>query len=361
MDKPYFEWQVTAAGYTLLAGDQPIGSILPLDHDHMSAVDEVSDEGENLFRWTRTFTAQAPISDVQLKMEFLVPRPMRYGMIPAISYDGNFWGSGQDPKGFIIDGEARVFAYHRVAVSGGTYSESEDWSVALFAQEGFDGSCALVPADRQTLHQLLLPESETPQVYIGRDRYDPPYEGSLSLESGDNLSVTAYLLVKAVEKPRQAWRQPRGVLSHIGLPSSTVLRSYGVADVHNDAVPRQHQAYVDGIFRGFSFGLQWTDEQWTWRPVVKYEIRMSPDKTIGLSIQFAIPLILSSLICLSGIDLAIFTFQTIIISFLGNIQAHHSGLLCRLRTSLGGLVSHSTPKTIVQGFRLLLLYGFTAS
>ena len=141
-----------------------------------------------------------------LTLDFLIPYPMQYGLIPAVSYNGNPWGPGREIKGFSSEGQPWTFVYHRVAVCGGTYSESKNWSVALFAKEGFKGSCSLMRGDNRIVHRLVVPEVETPRVYILRDEYTEAYEAELDLDTGDSYKVTAYLLLQPNEKPRQGWR-----------------------------------------------------------------------------------------------------------------------------------------------------------
>ncbi len=201
------EWKSENRAITFYANDQSIGSILPFDHDSIHADDELITFEEGVYKWIRYFKVNASVSDVTLFMDFRVSKPMTYGMIPAVSYNGNPWGTGHDIKGFTRKGEPWTFAYHRVAVSGGIYSETADWSIALFAQEGFRGSCALIPSDNTTIHRLLLPETEAPQVYSARDTYSPPFKNTLSLETGTSVAIVAYIVLTPVQEPRQAWRR----------------------------------------------------------------------------------------------------------------------------------------------------------
>ena len=70
----------------------------------------------------------------------------------------------------------------RTSIPGATYSESEAWSVGLFSAPGqvpggFSGS--LEPQKDRTVHRLVWPEEETPQVYSMRDAYQEAYRGDL--------------------------------------------------------------------------------------------------------------------------------------------------------------------------------------
>ena len=77
-----------------------------------------------LFAWQGEFRALGAVKKVRLTLDFSTPYTMNYGLIPAVSYNSNPWGPGRDIKGFSQEGQPWTFAYHRVAVCGGTYSES---------------------------------------------------------------------------------------------------------------------------------------------------------------------------------------------------------------------------------------------
>ncbi len=267
-----FEWKSEGLLKALYASNELIGTIHPFIHDQINAEDELNWLEKGMFSWVRHFKVRTPVSNVRLVMEFSIPRQMTYGMIPAISYNGNSWGPGLDIKGFTQEGQPWTFAYHRTAVAGGTYSEYRDWSVALFAKEGFKGACALVPSTQQTIHRLVLPEIETPQVYSYRDEYSPPYDTALSLEAGMTVSVTAYLLVTPVQEPRQAWRTmldtawQQHQYSHNPRHSNEEIWRWGIK------YARESLWAEEGMFRGFSIGLQWRKETWKQRTPGLYEI-----------------------------------------------------------------------------------------
>lgn len=258
-----FVWKDEPQGKALYANEQCVGVIKPYVHDQMRVDDEIKETEEGVFCWTRSFHSLAFIDNIQLTMEFVVPQPMTYGMIPSVSYNGNPWGPGRDIKGFTLGGEPWTFAYHRVAVSGGTYSENANWSVALFAQEGFDGACALIPSESATIHRLILPEIETPQVYIMRDRYSAPYTSTLSLEAGATVTLVAYLVFTPVQEPRQAWCRmlniawKQHVYQHQPRFSSETIWKWGVE------YTRESLWTADDEFCGFSMGLWWENDHWS--------------------------------------------------------------------------------------------------
>ncbi len=267
-----FEWQNKGLQKSLYADNELIGVIQPFVHDQITARDELSALENGLFCWVRHYQANAPVSNARLLMEFSVNWQMTYGMIPAVSYNGNPWGPANDIKGFISEGQPWTFAYHRTAVAGGTYSENAAWSVALFAREGFTGSCALIPSGQQTIHRLVWPETETPKLYSYRDEYSPPYEALVSLEENTTVSITAYLLVTPVQEPRTGWRT---MLDTAWLQHQYIHRPrYSNAEIWERGVQYARESLwaEEGVFQGFSIGLQWRDESWQQRSPGLYEI-----------------------------------------------------------------------------------------
>ena len=99
-------------------------------------------------------------------------------------------------------------AYDGVGVCGGTYSEGDGWSVALWAKEGFTGACALIPRESGVIHRLVAPEEGTPQVYIFRDTFTGPFEARLGpRQESQNYRITAFLLVRPNYQPRFGWHR----------------------------------------------------------------------------------------------------------------------------------------------------------
>lgn len=271
-----FEWKSKGDGQerSLYLSNTLIGMIQPFVHPGIMARDELVPLENGLFSWTRHFQVNTSVPNARLLMDFTVPRQMTYGMIPAVSYNGNPWEPGHDIKGFVSEGQPWTFAYHRTAVAGGTYSENADWSVALFAKEGFTGACALIPFTHQTVHRLVWPEIETPHVYTYRDEFSPPYETNLLLEANSTVSIHTFLLVTQCsgQPPRTGWRAMLDTAwqQHQSRPQPR----YSNAEVWEWGIRYAKESLwaEEGVFRGFSIGLQWRDGSWRQRTPGLYEI-----------------------------------------------------------------------------------------
>jgi hypothetical protein len=262
---------------TLYGNGQPIGAVVPFHEADFTAADDVVELRPGLFEWTRSFryTGNEYVRPARLTMEFEAFYHSRYSLIPAVSYNGNPWGDGKEPKGFRKDGEPWTFAYHRVSVPGATYSESDAWSVALFSRPGqipCGFACSLDPEADKTVHRLVWPEEETPLVYAMRDLYSPPYREDLRVSRGQTITLKAWIVAGPVTRPKQGW--------HALLDAAWALDAHppSIRYEPEDLWELGIQFAKDSLwaeektFKGFSIGLRWDGRQWVQRESWKYEI-----------------------------------------------------------------------------------------
>ena len=267
------------ASLTLAADGRPVAALVPFAEKDFTAEDAVREVRPGLFEWTRTFryAGQDHVRPARLIMELEALYPSRYSLIPAVSYDGNAWGSGLEPKGFVKDGQPWTFAYHRTSIPGATYSESEAWSVGLFSAPGqlIGGfSCSLEPRADKTVHRLVWPEEETPQVYAMRDAYQDAYRGDLRVSRGQTIALKAWIVVGAVTAPRHGWHAL--VDAAWSLNARTVKPRFEPEELWELGA----QFAADSLwaeekgFKGFSIGLGWDPQEqgWVQRQSWKYEI-----------------------------------------------------------------------------------------
>jgi hypothetical protein len=255
---------------------KPAGTFLPLRAEGLRARDRIREVRPGLVSWRRTVKNTAGAEqEVRLSLEFRTAYEPTYRMIPAVSYDGNLWGSGSEPKGFARDGVPWVFASHRTAVPGCTYSEGDGISVTLFGPIsgstcGF--SCSLAPEPGRVVHRLIWPEEESPEVYSARDTYSAAYRGSLRLGPRESIRLEAWLVVARVDTPRFGWRRALDHAWHMGPRDSAMPRSPEELWRLGVAFAKQSLWAEEGTFRGFSIGLSWRDGAWRQREKWRYEI-----------------------------------------------------------------------------------------
>jgi hypothetical protein len=273
------EVRQTGAALQIVAGGRAIAAVVPYAGKEIAATDAVKEVRPGVLEWTRTFDYQGKdhVRPVRLTMEVEALYASRYSLIPAVSYDGNAWGTGGEPKGFVKDGRPWTFAYHRTSIPGATCSEGEGWSVGLFSAPGqvLGGfSCALEPGKDRTVHRLVWPEEETPQVYSMRDAYQEAYRGDLRMSAGQKVTLKAWIVVAPVTAARHGWHAL--VDAAWALSARAVKPRFEPEELWEMAI----QFAGDNLwaeekgFNGFSIGLRWDPQEqgWVQRQGWKYEI-----------------------------------------------------------------------------------------
>jgi hypothetical protein len=261
-----FRWIERDGGLQLWDEQRVIGEILPYQDMNIHYSDAVETVSDGVIKWTRIFNVhrdRAVLS--KLTMDFAACHQPEYFMIPAVSYNGNPWGKGLEPRGLEVDGTPWSFAWHRTSVAGATYSEGKDWSIALFgstdgSSTGF--SCSLIEETNSMIHRLIWPEEEAPLVYKGRDLYGEAYAKQLYLQQEERFEATAYLVVSPVKRPKTGW--------HKLLECAWKLNYKQVLSWHSPQriwqlgieYAKQSLWVEDGSFKGFSIGLFHDGEGW---------------------------------------------------------------------------------------------------
>lgn len=172
-----------------------------LDGAHLLAIDVpegCEDSFEPLsgqaFRWTRTCARPTGSMKLTLRAQYLP----RYFQVPSVNYNGNGWGSGAQYFSYGTDEQPWSYAWHRVAIPACTYTESEQYAVALFGDEKGGMSCSVYPDGKQTVQELIWPETEAPKVLYKRFWADP-YYGSMEPQS----VFSGIVMLMPAGKPRE--------------------------------------------------------------------------------------------------------------------------------------------------------------
>ncbi len=276
-----YQWQCQDNGWVLSANEKEIGRWLPETSAALTTEDSVDTIRTGVFRLRRVVrnAGQATLESLRLTLDFVHADSATFLMIPAVTYNGNTWGRGKEPKGFKHDGQWWSFSSYRTPIPGATYSEGSRWAVALWAQTTEDLpvlSCSLMPDGDRTTHRLIWPQEEQPLLYSGRDRYAPGTRGELKLKPGESLTLTGILVVDRVqaghraietflaEAWKQGWEQHGRGKEMAAQPEE--LWNLGVQ------YARSSLWAEESMFRGFSIGLLPHDDGWAQRDGWKYEI-----------------------------------------------------------------------------------------
>ncbi|XID92270.1 hypothetical protein ACF3MZ_28010 [Paenibacillaceae bacterium WGS1546] len=273
-----FEWKRSDGLLGLYRGSARIGHIRAAESEDVAVEDCITPVEEGIYRWDRKLRFAGPYPRLvkQVSMDFATTSVPEYWMIPAVSYNGNAWGRGLEPKGSSLAGECWTFASHRVAVPGATYSEGGGYAVALFGEPGETStpgfSCSLRIESDSAVHRLSWPETERPLVYAARDRYEAPYEEEWIVHDDGEVVITGYLVVNPIAIPKFsyaglldfAWKRYAHPYKEWHSPER--IWQLGIQFAKNSLWVE------DRFFRGFAWGLYWDGERWTQKRDAPYEI-----------------------------------------------------------------------------------------
>ena len=255
----------------------PVGTILPASDAGVEYTDRIEYIDDNVLKITRVFTALHDIDSIRLSIDFRHDCECISAMIPSVCYDGNDWGRGKEPKGFSTDGVWHTYSYRRTPVPGATYSEGQDFTVAMWGavpdceDEAF--SCSLMPEDAWVTHSLVFPEEERPFVYSNKDTYSAGYARRLTMRKGESRAFEAYLCVTPKEgsaNPMAPFLDKAWALAdkeYAGVFSPDKVWEYGIRYAKESLWAEEND------YKGFSIGLvPYGEAGWEQRRAWKYEI-----------------------------------------------------------------------------------------
>jgi len=175
--------------------------------------DNITECEDGFYKIIRTYTN---ISDNDIDAVFMFEINAAFSaeffMIPCVSYNGNQWGTGHEPKGLTRDGEPWVFAYDRVSIPSATFSEDTDYSLAVFVSDcnadSLQSACSLIKNQEYITHRIFWPERETPVTYTGRDTYGPAVDNkTVKVKSKEKFETQFYVSVSKTKIKNYGWTE----------------------------------------------------------------------------------------------------------------------------------------------------------
>ena len=272
-----YRWEEHQNSWYLIKDDIRIGELVPFNSKAIETKDEIIKIKDGVFRIIRTCRNPGAITldSVSVTLDFIHLSPTDYNLIPAVSYNGNNWGRGKEPKGFKSAGEHWSFSSLRMSIPGATYSEGNNYAVALwgeFMDKKTPFACSIMPGEDRTVHRLIWPQEEIPLSYTRRDQYSDGFREYMAIPPGELVTLQANIVIDRV-KPNhksistflaEAWEYSEKGITPVQSPDE--IWDHAIAYTKNDLWAEE------GDFRGFSIGMIWSDDQWIQRPGWKYEI-----------------------------------------------------------------------------------------
>ena len=270
-------WERRDGAATLTAEGETLGAIEIPRIDGVSHKEKIERIDDATFKVTCTFKSLEDLDSVRLEIGFNHESKTPFWMIPAVSYNGNHWGRGKEPKGAEENGQWRTVSFRRTPVPGAMYSEGSRYAIATWAEapkslkENF--SCSLRPGDSQTSHCYLWPEEEMPVTYSNRDRFEPGWIHHQPLKKGETVEFQIYIHVSPILEEHKAMRSFMDKAWELSAkPQVDIFPDEKLWDL-GIRYAKESLWAEEGPYKGFSIGLVLgEDGSWRQRPGWKYEI-----------------------------------------------------------------------------------------
>ena len=220
---------------------------------------------EGVWKWHRR--TETPVD--HMRMELILCGVPSFTMIPAVSYNGNGWGSTPEYVGDRAeDGTPWTISAHRATIPGCTYSENERVSLALMARPEDEAACSLYRTEEGERHALIFPEEEKPRS-LHRHFWGEPYEGVMEPRQDFEAIVMAYPGDGAAHRYKRlldfAWRY----FGHAVRPQRDAGQLYRLSLAYARYLLQREK---DG-FVGFTNGAQWLPSLHSYQKLThRYEI-----------------------------------------------------------------------------------------
>ncbi len=116
-------------------------------------------------------------------------------MVPCFNYNGNGWGTCNEPKDMERDGKPWIVPSDRIGVPACSIAELAGECIGLFAHTdgaSQNSSASIFCKDGRTVQRIYFSHIEYPVVYLRKFVYGEPMIEFLNIARGQTLSFTCY-------------------------------------------------------------------------------------------------------------------------------------------------------------------------
>ena len=172
------------------------GVIRPFAHEDLVVSDIVEENGALVtIKRTVTNTGKTPVSFLPV-ISVRMQNTVRDWFVPSVSYSGNAFGDGMDPKWLTCDGEPWVFPSDHAGVPGCSVVMGDAGTTSLFLpRDCVKSACSLVIDDREVIQRAFFTHMEYPKAYVEKFRYADAILETETLANGESRSYTALLFL----------------------------------------------------------------------------------------------------------------------------------------------------------------------
>lgn len=234
--------------------------------ENPGVTDLIKELEPGVFEWTRVIpVTQEEGQDFQrLVMTLCIPGPVQFFMIPGVTYHGNQWGGGMEPKGMGKGQKPWKFGSHRSGIPGGMYAQNEEASFGMWGEpENPMGFCCFLEETEAggILMNLQFPEEEGPAIYCARDTYENTVFREPFLFSGKEIRLKVMLVLHERERAYDYHFFLDAAWKYLKEKSDPIRTRREAMDLGMEFI-RESAFFRQGDFSGFCMGLTWSQGKW---------------------------------------------------------------------------------------------------
>jgi len=203
-------------------------------------------------------------------------------MTPCVNYNGNEWGTCQEPKGMEQNGEPWVFSADRSGIPACTVAELDEECSALFSDNrgiSVNSSGSVFCRDGKTIQRVYFSHVEYPTVYLLKYVYGDPIIEFIPFASGEEKTFVCYSYRYQKNGERFGYGAMLDFINTSYVkPLESVLDAKTVNEYNFDfvtsLVEKKDQGYISnmGFLPGGEHRLGDPDSKFEYRKVCKHEI-----------------------------------------------------------------------------------------
>ena len=167
--------------------------LAPFVRESLAIEDETKKDGD-VTRIVRTFRnrGEAPLTFAPC-LSVRTENKVKEWFMPCVSYSGNAFGDGMDPKGLLCEGEPWIIPSDHMGIPGCTAVMGDHGCTALFLSPEAVKSAASLEIDGKTVIQrVFFTHIEYPKAYLEKFRYGDAIVNETTLAPNESISFRAY-------------------------------------------------------------------------------------------------------------------------------------------------------------------------
>ena len=170
--------------------------IISFENNDLLIQDHIN-KNENLIVITRTIknTGNTEISFMPVISVQTENTPDGW-FIPSVSYSGNHFGDGMEPKGLLCDNEPWIFPSDHMGIPGCSVVMGKQGCSALFlSNQDVRSACSLEIKENAVIQRVFYTHIEYPKAYLEKFRYGEAVLNTVTLAPAESMTVSANLFL----------------------------------------------------------------------------------------------------------------------------------------------------------------------